>query len=260
MNPKALPVILPERNRLTPALSPGALDVIKVTALLAMLADHINTVFLHPPVPELYMAGRMAFPLFVLVWAVNVNRTPERLQHRATRLWIWAAVTQPVFALAFRQHHPWWALNILFVFAGVTQLLALKHHAGIRGTIAGVMLLAAMVCPLRPASYGLPGILLALSLAIIFSGADRLRLPAVIIALVSLSALNGITHIAARPAETLMFATLPTVLLPFVVLRAARQLMPAGSARFMPGGFFCAAYTGHLVLLGLMMSALSTAG
>jgi hypothetical protein len=69
-------------------------------------------------------------PLFTLIWAMNVRRAPERLQVRANRLWIWAIITQPVFSLVFAGHQPWWALNILFVFAGVTQLLALQYRFG----------------------------------------------------------------------------------------------------------------------------------
>nr|WP_318380872.1 TraX family protein [uncultured Enterobacter sp.] len=65
-----------------------------------MLVDHINTLFLHPPAPELYALGRTAFPLFVLVWAINAGQRPERLQRRANRLWGWALLTQPVFVFA----------------------------------------------------------------------------------------------------------------------------------------------------------------
>ncbi|OAT35091.1 TraX family plasmid conjugative transfer pilin acetylase [Enterobacter soli ATCC BAA-2102] len=53
--------------------------MVKVLALIAMLADHINTLFLMPPNPLLYAAGRMAFPLFTFMWAMNVQRRPERL-------------------------------------------------------------------------------------------------------------------------------------------------------------------------------------
>ncbi|STT78428.1 type-F conjugative transfer system pilin acetylase TraX [Klebsiella pneumoniae] len=66
-----------------------------------MIIDHTNTVFLSPALPVMYALGRMAFPLFTLIWAMNVQRTPERLQKRASRLWIWAVITQPVFSLAF---------------------------------------------------------------------------------------------------------------------------------------------------------------
>ncbi|WP_263358750.1 TraX family protein, partial [Enterobacter bugandensis] len=88
--------------------------------------------------------------------------TPERLQKRANRLWIWAVITQPVFSLAFWHHQPWWALNILFVFAGVTQLIALQNQHGLKGMFVGYLLLALMIWPLQPASYGLAGITLAI--------------------------------------------------------------------------------------------------
>lgn len=105
-------------------LSPGILDSIKLLAFLTMLLDHFSTIFLSQARPELYAVGRMALPLFILVWAINVLRKPEKPQQNANRLWLWAIATQPLFALAFRDVHPWYALNILFVFAGVTQLLA----------------------------------------------------------------------------------------------------------------------------------------
>ncbi|MDZ7320103.1 TraX family protein [Kosakonia sacchari] len=92
-----------------------------------MLADHINTLLLTSARPELYAPGRMAFRLFVLIWARNVMLRPERLQLRANRMRLWAVVTQPAFSLAFRGYDSWYALNILFVFAGVTQLLAWHH-------------------------------------------------------------------------------------------------------------------------------------
>lgn len=136
-------------------LSPGVMDRVKAVSLLAMILDHINTIFLLPPRPELYAIGRMVFPLFLMIWAVNVRQQPGRLQHRANRLWVWAIITQPAFILAFPAAHPWYALNILFVFAGVTQLLALNHTYGHPGLFAGLFLLALLVNPLSLASYGL---------------------------------------------------------------------------------------------------------
>lgn len=64
-------------------LNPGAVDLVKLLAMLTMLLDHFNTLFLSPLRPELYALGRAAFPLFSLIWAINVNRKPERLQFQA---------------------------------------------------------------------------------------------------------------------------------------------------------------------------------
>ena len=55
------------RIHTTESLSPAALDMIKVLALIAMLVDHTNTLLLMPPEPLMYALGRMAFPLFTLI-------------------------------------------------------------------------------------------------------------------------------------------------------------------------------------------------
>ncbi len=234
-------------------LSPAALDMIKLVALLAMLIDHINTVFLTPAQPVMYALGRMAFPLFTLIWAMNVWRSPERLQLRANRLWVWATITQPVFSLAFQHHQSWWALNILFVFAGVTQLLALQHRYRKKGIFAGALLLALMIIPLQPASYGLAGVMLAASLATVMGGTTpEIRRTAAFIAILSLICLNGVTHLLSMPAETLLLATLPTLVFPLMAVSVCRDLCPEGHKRFMPRNFFYYAYTGHLGILGLI--------
>ncbi|MCW4855432.1 TraX family protein [Enterobacter mori] len=60
-------------------LSPVALDMVNLIALLTMIIDHTNTVFLSPAWPMMYTLGRMAFPLFTLIWAMTGKRTPELL-------------------------------------------------------------------------------------------------------------------------------------------------------------------------------------
>lgn len=236
------------------SLSPAALDIIKVLALIAMLVDHINTLLLTPAEPLMYALGRMAFPLFTLIWAMNVQRTPERLQMRANRLWMWAAVTQPVFSLAFVGHQPWWALNILFVFAGVTQLLALQYRFGAKGLAAGVLLLAILVWPLSPASYGLAGLTLACGMVAVTGG----KLPAVrragtALCILSLVCLNGISHLMSLPEDTLLLATLPTLIFPLAAISLSRLLFPVGDRRFMPRYFFYIAYAGHLFVIAVIV-------
>lgn len=251
---RSVPDVLPTIRNAS-QLSPAALDMVKLLALLAMILDHTNTVFLSPAWPVMYALGRMAFPLFTLIWAMNVQRTPERLQKRASRLWIWAVITQPMFSQAFCHHQPWWALNILFVFAGVTQLLALQYRHGRKGMLAGYLLLALMIWPLQPASYGLAGITLAISMAT-FSGSDTpgVQRLAAITAVLSLICLNGLSHLLDMPAETLLLATLPTLAFPLAVVSFCRQISPEGRRRFMPRNFFYYAYAGHLGIIGLVQS------
>ncbi|EGH8822710.1 conjugal transfer protein, partial [Salmonella enterica] len=55
------------------AWSPGQRDLIKTVALLLMVADHINRI-LHLNQEWLFLAGRGAFPLFALVWGLNLSQ------------------------------------------------------------------------------------------------------------------------------------------------------------------------------------------
>lgn len=66
--------------------SPGQRDVIKTVALLLMVADHINRI-LHLNQEWLFLAGRGAFPLFALVWGLNLSRHTHIRQSAINRLW-----------------------------------------------------------------------------------------------------------------------------------------------------------------------------
>lgn len=238
------------------SLSPRGIDILKLLALMAMLLDHFNTLFLKTPEPLLYGIGRMAFPLFTLLWTMQVLRNTRQLQARARRLWLWAFVTQPFFTLAFRGHDPWYALNILFVFACVTQMLAWSCRYGARGTVGGNVLMAVMLPLLVPASYGLAGLVLAVSMAVWLSPEyDRYQNISGVMTLIALFALNGISHLAVRPADALIMAILPTVILPVFALSLIASAAPAGG-RFMPRRFFYFAYTGHLALYGALIAVL----
>ena len=230
-------------------MSPGAIDLVKVFALTAMFLDHLNILFLDPPSAELYALGRMVFPVFAIIWARNLSHSPASLQTRATRMWMWA----------LRHQQPWYALNILFVFAGVTQVVALGHRYGVTGTLAGILLLLILAVPLHPASYGVTGLVFSSAVVAVFSPfaqAATFRKIVMIIAAGALFCLNGITHLVARPLDTLVIAVLPGLVLPVMAIWLAVRLKPAGSPRFMPGRFFYHAYAGHLLLLALFLTFL----
>lgn len=236
------------------SLNPAALDAVKIVALLSMLVDHTNTLFLAKPEPLLYALGRMAFPLFTLIWAMNVFNNTARLQQRANRLWGWACLTQPAFTLAFHHQMPWYALNILFVFASVTQLLALHYRLGSRGIFYGGLILAVLVIPLTPGSFGLPGLLLAGSLVLVFSpSAAGWHRAGSAGAFIALFCLNGMTHLISSPADTLLFATIPTFVFPALAVMLARDHVQKNVQRFMPRHFFYFAYAGHLLLAGMFL-------
>lgn len=186
---------------------------------------------------------------------MNVHGNPERLQHRANRLWMWSILTQPAFMLAFRHQLPGYALNILFVFAAVTQLLALQHRYGKKGLMIGVMIVAALIVPLTPGSFGMAGLALASSLAVVYSPTmEKWHRAAELAAVISLACLNGVAHLVSAPADTLLFVTLPTLGLPFIAVSMAQKHTGEDGHRFMPRNFFYFAYAGHLLLAGCLLS------
>lgn len=130
----------------------------KCVALIAMLIDHMNDILLSPSSLLLYAVGRMAMPLFALIFAFNMAKQPGRAQELAKRQWKWAIITQPFFAFAFYGHQPWYALNILFVFAVCSQLVAWVYPRTQDCWIKSILLIAIFAWPLSLASYGLVGI------------------------------------------------------------------------------------------------------
>ncbi len=53
--------------------SPGQRDIIKTVALVLMVLDHANRIR-HLDQSWMFLVGRGAFPLFALVWGLNLSR------------------------------------------------------------------------------------------------------------------------------------------------------------------------------------------
>lgn len=236
------------------AFTPFQTDVLKTLALAAMLADHVNTVLLHGSHSLLYAAGRMAFPLFTLVWAANLPAAGTKLQRQAMRLWLWAFITQPVFWLAFMGNgQSWLALNILFLFAGCTQLLSWQARYGTNGMMAGIALLLLLAWPLTPSGCGLNSMLFALMCVAGFRFAplsdSLLFMAALLLALVAqqiYSAPSSMTDISIINVGLAALLFLPVAIgfvsaVPRVLFR-----------RVWPSRFFYHADVGHLLLIGVL--------
>lgn len=73
--------------------SPGQRDIIKTVALVLMVLDHTNRI-LHLDQTWMFLAGRGAFPLFALVWGLNLSRHAHIRQSAINRLWGWAVFSQ----------------------------------------------------------------------------------------------------------------------------------------------------------------------
>ncbi|EPZ0296540.1 type-F conjugative transfer system pilin acetylase TraX, partial [Escherichia coli] len=117
--------------------SPGQRDTIKTVALVLMVLDHANRI-LHLEQTWMFLAGRGAFPLFALVWGLNLSRHAHIRQSAINRLWGWAVVAQFGYFLA---GYPWYEGNILFAFAVAAQMLKWCEYHSLVWSVSALTLL-----------------------------------------------------------------------------------------------------------------------
>ena len=199
--------------------SPGQRDIIKTVALVLMVLDHINLIF-QLKQEWMFLAGRGAFPLFALVWGLNLSRHAHIRQPAINRLWGWGIIAQ---------------------FAYYLVLTWCETRSGWR--TAAAILLMALWGPLSGTSYGIAGLLmLAVSYRLYRAEdrAERLALLACLLAVIP--ALNLASSDAAAVAGLVM-----TVLTVGLVSCAGKSL-----PRFWPGDFFPVFYACHLAVLGVL--------
>ncbi|WP_306477469.1 TraX family protein [Methyloversatilis sp.] len=137
---------------------PLQIDMLKAVACACMLVDHINTCLFDRASVLAYLAGRLAFPLFGLAFALTLN--PDKALQTAKRLAIAGALTQPIYALAFQNSgfSPWWAGNILFSFAAVAYLVEQAKNPTPAAIARSLIIIAAIALIQSPSSFGLAGI------------------------------------------------------------------------------------------------------
>lgn len=223
--------------------TPFQRDVLKLIALIAMCLDHLNTA-LGWKSAELWMVGRMAFPLFAFVWGYNVARRPVS-QASLNRLWLWAIVAQPAYWFALKgQGVTFFDFNILCSFVVSGQLIRawqVRREWAVLSALAGF----AVYLPLSSMSYGLVGIVMLLVSVGLFHFKQPERQWVMWgIWMVSVLALNlsvGLIYALAGLLLSLMvgFAILPTT--------------TVRDERFLPRHFFTLAYVGHLTAIGGMV-------
>lgn len=73
--------------------TPGQTDMIKTVALVLMVIDHTG-LLLAGNNEVMRLLGRGCFPLFGLVWGMNLARHQEIRQSQLNHLWCWAMIAQ----------------------------------------------------------------------------------------------------------------------------------------------------------------------
>jgi len=218
--------------------TPGQMDLIKTVAMVLMVLDHISLLF-GLDNEWLRMAGRGAFPLFALVWAMNMARYSHIRQRSINRLWVWAVVAQVGWILAGLRPDEG---NILFVFAVCGQALWLMQQYGPKVWPLPLMLVLVWL-PFSGGSFGLPGVLLLLLACGVFMTARRTTRTglACCMVIVLLSLNTGYSPLFAVAGLVIPGVTL-------TILSRSCRMVP----RFWPREFFPLFYTVHLAVLGLI--------
>ncbi|EJK1259060.1 type-F conjugative transfer system pilin acetylase TraX [Salmonella enterica] len=218
--------------------TPGQMDVIKTVAMLLMVADHVDMLFsLH--IDWLRLAGRGAFPLFGLTWAMNLARHGRIRQGALNRLWLWAAVAQVGWVLAGLRADMG---NILFAFAVSGQGLALMQRHGPRAWPLSLMLILCWL-PFSGGSYGLAGVMmLLLACGVCMTGRRTTR--------TGLAGCLALTILALNIGSGGLYAVAGLVIpgITLTVFSRSGYSVP----RFWPREFFPLFYCIHLPALGLI--------
>jgi hypothetical protein len=136
----------------------GALEVLKLAALVAMVADHANKYALDRAYPMMEHIGRLAFPLFALVVAANLRWNTADPQRYFMRLAVWGMASQAIYTWATGRTD----LNILLTLGIGVQLVlaveALRQHS----SIVGVLWLIVVIVATLSCDYRLTGPLLVM--------------------------------------------------------------------------------------------------
>ena len=141
------------------------IDAIKMIALVCMIGDHVNTILFHREIAWLYLLGRVAFPLFAIVYGFNLGTDRSRLKKSAKRAFLYGAICQPIYWLAFagQEFAPWYGLNIIFSFGAAGLVLLLWQSNTAASKVGAAAVLAAFSVLLAPGSYGLAGLVFILA-------------------------------------------------------------------------------------------------
>ena len=217
--------------------TPGQTDIIKTVALLLMVTDHTGLLLAHNN-ELMRLLGRGCFPLFGLVWGMNLARHADIRQSQLNSLWGWALVAQVSFMLI---GYPWYTGNILFVFAVTGQALRWFSLPSWYCTLPAVGLLITWM-PLSAGSYGMTGVGMLIASWLLCRAqhaTERLSYGALWAIMVLLMNINDVSESVAGLAIALL------------VLMVCSSV-GGEIKRFWPRHFFVMFYAVHLAVLGIV--------
>lgn len=217
--------------------TPGQTDIIKTVALLLMVTDHTG-LLLADNNELMRLLGRGCFPLFGLVWGMNLARHADIRQSQLNSLWGWALVAQVSFMFI---GYPWYAGNILFAFAVTGQALRWFGLPFWRHTLAAMALVIIWV-PLSSGSYGMAGVaMLTVSWLLCRAQTSRERLGCGVLWAIMVLLINP------NDASESLAGLAIAILVLMVCSSVGGEIK-----RFWPRHFFVMFYAVHLAVLGIV--------
>lgn len=215
--------------------SDGSLQLMKLVAVVLMTLDHINTHIWGGSSPFAFNLGRLAMPIFAVVFAFNLARPGALERHAFERLALRLIGFGMVACVPYMALNGSWPLNILFTFLMALSVCLLLERGHYRFAVFFFLIGGLLV------EYLWFGIALVVAAWWYFKQPMALRLAPLMLAWAGLVIVNG-THAA-------VFA-IPLVWL----LSLARVNLPRSRWAFY------VYYPAHLALIVLVASGLPSIG
>lgn len=217
--------------------TPGQTDIIKTVALVLMVTDHTGLLLVGNN-EVMRLLGRGCFPLFGLVWGMNLARHHDIRQSQLNALWCWALLAQGSFILI---GYPWYMGNILFTFAVTGQAMRWFSLRTRNDILLAIAIVVAWL-PLSTDSYGLAGVFMLINSYRLCRATEPVErtgyavLWAVMVLLMNPS--DAVQSVAGLAIAVLVVA---------VCADTGKQVK-----RFWPADFFALFYIVHLAVLGIL--------
>lgn len=224
-------------------------DLIKWIALITMVFDHIRLAW--PAASDLFVLGRLSFPLFCLAIAINVSRNQAgELFTRSNgrylaMLVLFAALSEVPYQLVGTSG----TFNVLVTLAlGLLVAWAVQHRSFESLLLAGVAILAAYVMK-EPLMYGFWGVFVPAALVLAIRRPELFALLPVALC-VAMNSRTGLFERAAQLEPFAILALLTAALAPLLGLALFWTRLPFKVLPVTQWGYWF--YPGHLLaLLGI---------
>jgi len=223
------------------ALDGAPLDAVKLVAAVAMVSDHANDMVFDHDHLAMWYVGRIAFPLFCLVFALNLRRGAS-LAGYVARLTPFAILSQPIYRAAF--HDGLDNILITLLLAGVLAILLEERPRRFQHAVFAVAAAAAFAAPWTSIStglcFGMAGLLLPAALKLTLDGRRDVAPWAALLYV-------GLNWFPRDELFDSLAAPLFVLAVVAATLALARKL--AGRPRFLPRYALYAFYPLHLLAL-----------